>query len=87
MSASSVLFVRWLVLAVLCVSTVLLGKAGATPLLIIAVLLVALGKAWLIADGFMELRHASWLWRGLMLGWPLGMAAGIALTLLVFIPD
>jgi uncharacterized membrane protein len=87
MSASKVLLVCWLVLTVLCVSTILLGNAGPTPLLTLAVLLVAVSKAWLIADSFMELRHASRLWRGLMLSWPLVMAAGILLTLLIFIPD
>jgi hypothetical protein len=44
-------------------------------------LLAALGKAWLIADGFMHLRHAPLLWRGLLLGWPLVVGALVLLTL------
>ncbi|MNP87539.1 hypothetical protein D3C76_1885000 [compost metagenome] len=47
-----------------------------------AILLVALGKAWLISDGFMELRHAPRLWRRLMLAWPLLLTTLTALTLL-----
>ena len=58
MSASKILVACWLVLALLSVSTVLLGNAGATLALAGAVLLTAFGKAWLITDGFMELRHA-----------------------------
>ena len=44
-------------------------------------LLVALGKAWLIIDGFMEMRHANWFWRGLMLGWPLSLGLTIWLSI------
>jgi len=81
MSASHTLIVCWLGLAALSVTSVQLGNAGATQLLAGAVLLAALGKAWLIADGFMELRHAPPLWRWLLLGWPVAMAAGVLLTL------
>lgn len=81
MSASTTLMFCWLALAVLSVTSVQLGNAGATLLMASAVLLAALGKAWLIADGFMELRHAPRMWRWLLLGWPLAMAAGVLLTL------
>lgn len=81
MSASKVLLGCWLGLAVFSVATVSLGHAGEARSLSFLVLLLALGKAWLIADGFMELRHAPRLWRGLLLGWPLAMSAGIWLTL------
>ena len=81
MSASKLLFACWLGLAVLSISTVLLGGAGATLALAAVVLLAAFGKAWLITDGFMELRHAPKLWRLLLLGWPLAMAIGVLLTL------
>ncbi|MNC84027.1 hypothetical protein D3C75_1383210 [compost metagenome] len=50
----------------------------------IAILLVAVGKAWLITDGFMEMRHAPRLWRRLMLSWAVVLAALIGLTLLSF---
>ena len=82
MSASKVLVACWLGLAVLSISTVVLGNAGATLALAGGVLLAAFGKAWLITDGFMELRHASWPWRLLLLGWPLVIAVGVLLTLL-----
>ena len=62
MSASKVLVACWLGLAVLSISTVVLGNAGATLALAGGVLLAAFGKAWLITDGFMELRHAPWPW-------------------------
>ena len=81
MSASRTLILCWLGLALLSVASVQLGNAGATLLMASAVLLAALGKAWLITDGFMELRHAPRLWRGLLLAWPLAMAAGGLLAL------
>ena len=83
MSASAVLLCYWLGLALLSVATVLLGNAGATLLLAGGVLLAALAKAWLIADGFMELRHAPRLWRGLLLAWPLSMALATAAGVLL----
>ncbi|HUE92191.1 cytochrome C oxidase subunit IV family protein [Pseudomonas sp.] len=81
MSASRTLILCWLGLAVLSVASVQLGNAGATLLMASAVLLSALGKAWLITDGFMELRHAPRMWRWLLLGWPVAMAAGVLLAL------
>jgi len=83
MSASRTLILCWLGLAVLSVTSVQLGNSGATLVLVASVLLAALGKAWLITDGFMELRHAPRLWRGLLLGWPLVMGLGVLLTLLL----
>ncbi|WP_313053927.1 cytochrome C oxidase subunit IV family protein [Pseudomonas lopnurensis] len=82
MSASKVLVACWLGLVALSACTVLLGNAGATQVLATGVLLAAFGKAWLITDGFMELRHAPRAWRLLLLGWPLVMAIGMLLTLL-----
>lgn len=35
------------------------------------VLLMVLGKSWLISEQFMELRHAPKLWRMALLLWPL----------------
>ena len=81
MSASKILIGCWLGLAALSSASVLLGNGGATRGLVVAVLLLALGKAWLITDGFMELRHAPLRWRLLLLSWPLSMAAGVALAL------
>ncbi|MHC8394494.1 cytochrome C oxidase subunit IV family protein [Pseudomonas sp. LB3P93] len=84
MSVSRVLLICWAALATLSVCTVMLPQAGATWLLSIAILLVAVGKAWLIADGFMEMRHAPRLWRRLMLSWALVLAAVVGLTLILF---
>lgn len=81
MSASRVLLLCWLALAVLTSLTVVLGNSGSTPALAAGVLGLALVKAWLITDGFMELRHAPMLWRVLLLGWPLVMGAGILLAM------
>ena len=81
MPASRTLILCWLGLALLSVASVQLGSSGATLSLAVAVLLAALGKAWLITDGFMELRHAPRLWRGLLLAWPLTMALGVLLAL------
>ena len=60
---------------------VVLAQMGATRLLSVAILLVAVGKAWLIADGFMEMRHAPRLWRRLMVSWGVVLAAVVGLTL------
>lgn len=82
MSASRVLIACWMTLAVLSTGTVALGQVAATGLVSIAILVVAVTKAWLIADGFMELRHAPRLWRGLLLSWAVLLAVLIASTLL-----
>jgi len=60
-----------------------LGSSGSTLLLAAGVMAIALIKAWLITDGFMELRHAPRLWRLLLLCWPLAMATGIVLAMLL----
>jgi cytochrome c oxidase subunit IV len=83
MSVSRGLLVCWAALATLSVCTVVLAQAGATWLLSIAILLVAVGKAWLITDGFMEMRHAPRLWRRLMLSWALVLATVVGLTLVL----
>ena len=84
MTVPRVLLVCWAALATLSVCTVVLAQAGATWLLSIAILLVAVGKAWLITDGFMEMRHAPRLWRRLMLSWALVVATVVGLTLILF---
>ncbi|WP_341520342.1 cytochrome C oxidase subunit IV family protein [Pseudomonas sp. G.S.17] len=82
MSASRLLVACWAALAALSVSTVLLAQVGATWLLSLAILSVAVGKAWLITEGFMELRRAPRLWRRLMLSWALVLAVLVGLSLL-----
>lgn len=77
MSTSHGLIVCWAWLVALSVGTVLLGASG----LWLGVLLLAALKAWLIADGFMELRHAPRVWRLAVLGWAVmlvGLVRGVA---------
>lgn len=83
MSASRLLLCCWAALAVLSSGTLLLARSGPGAGLSMAILLLALGKAWLISEGFMELRHAPRLWRCLLLGWPLALLASVALTLML----
>ncbi|CAI8956789.1 Uncharacterized 8.5 kDa protein in nirQ 3'region [Pseudomonas sp. IT-P44] len=83
MSASRFLFVCWAALATLSVSTVLLAQSGATGVLSVAILLVAVVKAWLITDGFMEMRHAPRLWRRLLVSWALVLAVVVGGMLVV----
>lgn len=80
MVTSRVLLFCWLGLVVLSIASVQLGNAQAGLLLAAAVLLAALGKAWLIADGFMHLRQAPPLWRVLLLSWALVMALVLLLS-------
>ncbi|MBD0701727.1 MULTISPECIES: cytochrome C oxidase subunit IV family protein [unclassified Pseudomonas] len=81
MSVSRVLIVCWMTLAVLSIGTVALGQVAATGLVSIAILAVAVTKAWLIADGFMELRHAPRWWRWLVLSWAALLAIVISFAL------
>lgn len=81
MSTSRVLIACWMTLAVLSTGTVALGQIAATGLVSIAILVVAVTKAWLIADGFMELRHAPRLWRRLVLSWAAVLATVIGLVI------
>lgn len=81
MSASRVLIACWMALAVLSSGTVALGQIAASGLVSIAILAVAVTKAWLIADGFMELRHAPRLWRRLVLSWAVVLAIAISFAL------
>lgn len=81
MSASRVLIACWMALAVLSSGTVALGQIVASGLVSIAILAVAVTKAWLIADGFMELRHAPRLWRWLVLSWAVVLAIAISFAL------
>lgn len=72
------LLLAWAALVPMSLASVWLGDHGqAFRLTLVAILLLALGKGWIIALEFMELRHAPRLWRGLLLGWPLALAAVI----------
>jgi hypothetical protein len=76
MTASQRLIVCWAALVLLSVGTVIAGGSG----LWLVVLLLAVVKAWLIADGFMELRHAPRFWRALVLGWPVVLVLVVGLV-------
>lgn len=81
MLTSRVLIACWMTLAVLSTGTVALGQIATTGLVSIAILVVAVTKAWLIADGFMELRHAPRLWRRLVLSWAAVLASVIGIVI------
>ncbi|UQS88590.1 cytochrome C oxidase subunit IV family protein [Pseudomonas chlororaphis subsp. piscium] len=84
MSVGRFLLSCWVALAGLSVGTVWLGGwlgQGAPREVALLILLLAVAKAWLIADGFMELRHGPRLWRWLLLGWPLALALLLGLIL------
>ena len=71
------LSLSWLSLVLLSTITVLAGAFDSALLPCLLILLSGCIKAWLIVDRFMELRHASKLWRRLLLAWPLTMALAI----------
>lgn len=75
------LLIAWLLMLPMSVAGVWLGQHAPDALLpVAAILLLGLGKAWLIALRFMELGHAPRLWRSLLLGWPL-VVTGVVLAL------
>ncbi|MBV7483613.1 cytochrome C oxidase subunit IV family protein [Bordetella sp. BOR01] len=80
MSETVRLLCYWLGLVVLTVATVSAAGGAALPSLQGWVIALAVAKAWLVIDGFMELRHAPRAWRLLLLAWPLAMAAGVLLA-------
>ncbi|WP_248797714.1 cytochrome C oxidase subunit IV family protein [Pseudomonas sp. MWU13-2105] len=81
MSARGFLLICWAALATLSLGTLLLAQGLLRWPLSLLVLLLAVAKAWLITEGFMELRHAPRLWRRLLLGWPLVLALLLGLGL------
>jgi hypothetical protein len=84
MSSGRFLLSCWAALASLSLGTVWLGSwlaPGASRGVGLLILLLAVAKAWLIVDGFMELRHGPRLWRWLLLGWPLALAMLLGLIL------
>ncbi|MFV3413120.1 cytochrome C oxidase subunit IV family protein [Pseudomonas nitroreducens] len=66
------LLFAWLAMLPMSVAAVWLGHHAPDALLpVAAILLLGLGKAWLIVLRFMELSHGPRLWQGVLLGWPL----------------
>lgn len=73
----------WLILMALTAATVYWGAhASSLVLQVTVILVIAVIKAGIIIDGFMELWHAPGKWRLLLYGWPVVMALVVGLTLL-----
>lgn len=75
------LLLAWLALLPMSVAAVWLGHHAPDVLLpVTVILLLGLGKAWVIALRFMELGNGPRLWQSLLLGWPL-VITGVILVL------
>jgi hypothetical protein len=73
--------VIWVALMVATLLTWFIGKSGQmTANTVIAILLIAAVKGWLIVYDFMALRRVKLLWRGIVLGWLLMTLALILLA-------
>lgn len=70
-------FLCWLGLVVLSLLSLWLVTAPVASWAALALSVAALGKAWLIVDSFMELRHGPRLWRVSLLAWSLCMASAL----------
>jgi hypothetical protein len=73
--------VIWVALMVATLLTWFIGKSGQmTANMVIAILLIAAVKGWMIIYDFMALRRVKLLWRGIVLGWLLMTLALILLA-------
>ncbi|MFN3884328.1 MAG: cytochrome C oxidase subunit IV family protein [Rhodocyclaceae bacterium] len=73
--------VLWVALLVATVLTWLIGKTGyAGPAAVIAILVIAALKGWMIIQDFMGLRRVRLLWRGIVQGWLLATLAVILIA-------
>lgn len=73
--------VIWVALMVATLLTWFIGKSGQmTANTVIAILLIAAVKGWMIIYDFMALRRVKLLWRGIVLGWLLMTLALILLA-------
>ena len=73
--------VIWVALMVATLMTWFIGKSGQmTANTVIAILLIAAVKGWMIIYDFMALRRVKLLWRGIVLGWLLMTLALILLA-------
>ena len=73
----------WLALVILTVLTFLIGEeVNAGKAVMLSVLAISLIKGQLIANYFMGLRHVSWLWRGIILGYFVIVGGMIAIAYL-----
>ena len=75
--------VIWLVLVALTIMTFCLGEAGMTGKgVMLTLLAITMIKSQLVANYFMGLRHVSWLWRGIILGYFVVVGGMIAIAYL-----
>ncbi len=74
----------WLVLVVLTIITFSIGDAGlAGRGAMLTLIAIAFVKGQMVANYFMGLRHAGWLWRGIILGYFLIVGGMIAVAYLI----
>ncbi|HQR51435.1 MAG TPA: cytochrome C oxidase subunit IV family protein [Methylophilaceae bacterium] len=74
----------WLLLVGLTLATLGIGEAGlAGKGVMLALLAIALIKGQMVANYFMGLRYAGWLWRGIILAYFLLVGGMIAIAYLV----
>jgi Prokaryotic Cytochrome C oxidase subunit IV len=74
--------VIWVALMVATVLTWFIGKSGQMDTgAVVAILVIAALKGWMIIYDFMALRRVRLLWRGAVLGW---LLATLALILLAY---
>lgn len=73
----------WLALVMLTIVTFCIGEeVSAGKAVMLSVLVISLIKGQLIANYFMGLRHVSWLWRGIILGYFVVVGGMIAIAYL-----
>lgn len=74
----------WLALVALTIVTYCIGEeVAAGKAVMLSVLVIALIKGQLIANYFMGLRHVSWLWRGIILGYFVVVGSMVAIAYLM----
>lgn len=77
-------FLIWMLLAGLTVTTLMVGETGlAGRWVMLSLLTIAMIKGQLVANYFMGLRHAGWLWRGIILGYFLVVGSMVAIAYLI----
>ncbi len=74
----------WAVLSLLTLATFTIGEAGlAGRGVMLTLLAIAFVKGQMVANYFMGLRHAGWLWRGIILAYFLVVGGMIAIAYLM----
>lgn len=74
----------WLVLVILTIVTFCIGeRIAAGSMVMMSVLVISLIKGQLIANYFMGLRHVSWVWRGIILGYFVIVGGMVAVAYLI----